>query len=93
MRQGFASTAMRSVMLGAAVNIALDPVFIFVLNMGVRGAALATVFSQICSTAYILRFLLGGKAAVGITRAAGQSRLDAPHRAGRSLAGAHHRAR
>ena len=68
MSQGFASTAMRSVMLGAAVNIALDPVFIFVLNMGVRGAALATVLSQICSTAYILRFLLGGKAAVGITR-------------------------
>ena len=47
MSQGFASTAMRSVMLGAAVNIALDPVFIFVLNMGVRGAALATVLSQI----------------------------------------------
>ena len=68
MSQGFSSTAMRSVMLGAAVNIALDPVFIFALNMGVRGAALATVLSQICSTAYILRFLLGGKAAVGITR-------------------------
>ena len=68
MSQGFSSTAMRSVMLGAAVNIALDPVCIFALNMGVRGAALATVLSQICSTAYILRFLLGGKAAVGITR-------------------------
>ena len=68
MSQGFSSTAMRSVMLGAAVNIVLDPVFIFALNMGVRGAALATVLSQICSTAYILRFLLGGKAAVGITR-------------------------
>ena len=47
MSQGFASTAMRSVMLGAAVNIALDPVFIFALNMGVRGAALATVIGQI----------------------------------------------
>ena len=68
MSQGFSSTAMRSVMLGAAVNIALDPVFIFALDMGVRGAALATVLSQICSTAYILRFLLSGKAAVGITR-------------------------
>ena len=68
MSQGFSSTAMRSVMLGAAVNIALDPVFIFALDMGVRGAALATVLSQVCSTAYILRFLLGGKAAVGITR-------------------------
>ena len=61
MSQGFSSTAMRSVMLGAAVNIALDPVCIFALNMGVRGAALATVLSQICSTAYILRFLLGGR--------------------------------
>ena len=69
MSQGFSSTAMRSVMLGAAVNIALDPVFIFALNMGVRGAALATVLSQICSTAYILRFLLGGKAAVGLSPA------------------------
>ena len=64
MSQGFASTAMRSVMLGAAVNIALDPVFIFALILGVR----ATVLSQISSTAYILRFLLGGKAAVGSTR-------------------------
>ena len=40
MSQGFSGTAMRSVMLGAAVNIALDPVFIFALHMGVRGAAL-----------------------------------------------------
>ena len=68
MSQGFSGTAMRSVMLGAAVNIALDPVFIFALHMGVRGAALATVLSQACSTAYILRFLTGGRAAVGITR-------------------------
>ena len=68
MSQGFSGTAMRSVMLGAAVNIALDPVFIFALDMGVRGAALATVLSQACSTAYILRFLTGGRAAVSITR-------------------------
>ncbi len=93
MSQGFASTAMRSVMLGAAVNIALDPVFIFVLNMGVRGAALATVLSQICSTAYILRFPARRQSGGRHHPAAGQSRLDAPHRAGRSLAGAHHRAR
>ena len=53
MSQGFSGTAMRSVMLGAAVNIALDPVFIFALHMGVRGAALATVLSQACSTVYI----------------------------------------
>ena len=68
MSQGFSGTAMRSVMLGAAVNIALDPVFIFALHMGVRGAALATVLSQACSTAYILRFLFSGRAAVRITR-------------------------
>ena len=68
MSQGFSGTAMRSVMLGAAVNIALDPVFIFALHMGVRGAALATVLSQACSTVYILRFLMSDRAAVRITR-------------------------
>ena len=51
MSQGYSGTAMRSVMLGAVVNIALDPVFIFALHMGVRGAALATVVSQIASAA------------------------------------------
>lgn len=68
MSQGFSGTAMRSVMLGAAVNIVLDPVFIFLLNMGVRGAALATVLSQVCSTAYTLRFLFSDRALVGITK-------------------------
>ncbi len=68
MSQGFSGTAMRSVMLGAAVNIALDPVFIFLMDMGVRGAALATVLSQACSTAYTLRFLFGKRALVGITK-------------------------
>ena len=68
MSQGFAGVAMRSVILGAAVNIVLDPVFIFLLRMGVRGAALATVVSQACSAAYTLRFLFGKRAAVGITK-------------------------
>lgn len=68
MSQGFSAVAMRSVMLGAVVNIALDPVFIFGLDMDVRGAALATVVSQACSSAYTMRFLLGGRAAVGVTR-------------------------
>lgn len=68
MSQGSRGTAMRSVMLGAAVNIALDPVFIFLMDMGVRGAALATVLSQACSTAYTLRFLFGKRALVGITK-------------------------
>ena len=49
MSQGFSSTAMRSVMLGAAVNIALDPVFIFVFQMGVKGAAIATIIGQVAS--------------------------------------------
>ena len=68
MSQGFSGTAMRSVILGAAVNIVFDPVFIFWMDMGVRGAALATVVSQACSTAYTLRFLFGRRALVGITR-------------------------
>ena len=65
--QGFAKTAMKSVMLGAVSNIALDPVFIFGLNMGVQGAALATVLSQIASCAYVLIFLFGKKVTVKIT--------------------------
>lgn len=48
--QGFAKVGMKSVTLGAIINIILDPVFIFVLEMGVRGAALATVLSQMAST-------------------------------------------
>ena len=67
MSQGFSGTAMRSVMLGAAVNIALDPVCIFALDMGVRGAAVATVLSQVCSAMYTLRFLFSRRALVGIT--------------------------
>lgn len=57
--QGFARVGMKSVLLGAFLNIALDPVFIFGLHMGVRGAALATVLSQIASCFYVLRFLRG----------------------------------
>ena len=66
--QGFAAQAMRLVVLGAVLNIALDPVFIFVLNMGVRGAALATVLSQLASAAGAMRFLCGGQAAVRLER-------------------------
>ena len=57
--QGFAEVGMRTVLLGAAANILLDPVFIFALGMGVRGAALATVLSQGLSCAWVLRFLTG----------------------------------
>lgn len=65
--QGFANAAMRSVLLGAVLNIALDPVFIFLLDMGVRGAALATVLSQMASCAYVLLFLFGRRPPVRIT--------------------------
>lgn len=55
--QGFSGTGMLTVGLGAAVNIILDPIFIFVLDMGVQGAALATVISQGCAAAWALAFL------------------------------------
>ena len=62
--QGYANTAMASVMLGAVLNIILDPVFIFLLNMGVAGAAMATVISQMASCVLVLSFLLGKQVAV-----------------------------
>ncbi|ALU13068.1 MatE efflux family protein [Eubacterium limosum] len=60
--QGFAKIGMMTVALGAVVNILLDPVFIFVFGLGVRGAALATVLSQLLSSLWVLRFLTGKKA-------------------------------
>ncbi len=60
--QGFARTGMMTVLLGAVVNIVLDPLFIFVLHMGVQGAALATIIAQFLSAAWVLRFLTGKKA-------------------------------
>ncbi len=57
--QGFGRIGMMTVLLGAVANIILDPIFIFVLNMGVRGAAFATVLSQLLSAIWILRFLTG----------------------------------
>ena len=59
--QGFATTGMLSVLMGAVLNIALDPVFIFAFDMGVKGAALATVISQAASCAWVLSFLFGKK--------------------------------
>ncbi len=57
--QGFAKMGMLTVVIGAAVNIALDPLLIFVFNMGVRGAALATVISQAISCVWVIIFLSG----------------------------------
>ncbi len=60
--QGFSRMGMITVAVGAAVNIVLDPIFIFLLDMGARGAALATVISQGCSALWVLKFLTGKKA-------------------------------
>ena len=57
--QGFAKISMMTTVIGAVINIVLDPVFIFVLDMGVRGAALATILSQAVGAVWILRFLTG----------------------------------
>ena len=59
--QGFAKISMMTTVIGAVINIILDPVFIFVLGMGVKGAALATVLSQAVGAIWILCFLTGKK--------------------------------
>ncbi len=66
--QGFAKTSMATVLIGAALNIILDPIFIFVFDMGVRGAALATIISQAVSFVWVLRFLLGKKSQLKIRK-------------------------
>ena len=57
--QGFAKVSMLTTVIGAMINIVLDPIFIFVLDLGVAGAALATILSQAVSALWILRFLTG----------------------------------
>ncbi len=57
--QGFAKISMMTTVIGAVINIVLDPVFIFVFDMGVAGAAVATVLSQAVSAVWILKFLTG----------------------------------
>lgn len=66
--QGFPRIGMLTTVLGAAINVVLDPVFIFALNMGVRGAAAATVISQGISAAWVIRFLLSRKAVVPLRK-------------------------
>ncbi|MBP3651471.1 MAG: MATE family efflux transporter [Clostridia bacterium] len=66
--QGFARVGMMTVLIGAVSNIILDPVFIFAFNMGVRGAALATILSQCISCVWVLRFLTGSKTQLRIRR-------------------------
>ncbi len=64
--QGFAKIGMVTVAIGALCNIVLDPIFIFALHLGVRGAALATIISQSVSCVWILRFLTGPKTTLRI---------------------------
>ncbi len=66
--QGFPKIGMMTTLLGAAINIVLDPVFIFLFDMGVQGAALATVISQAISCIWVIKFLTGKKAAIPLTR-------------------------
>lgn len=63
--QGFSKIGMLTTVIGAALNIILDPIFIFVFDMGVGGAALATIISQFVSTVWVLKFSLGKKAICG----------------------------
>lgn len=65
--QGFAKVGMLAVVLGAVSNIVLDPVFIFVLGMGVKGAAVATVLSQMVSCLFVLRVLFSNRVPIRIT--------------------------
>ena len=66
--QGFAKTGMYSVLIGAVINIILDPIFIFACHMGVRGAALATIISQACSCIWVLSFLFGTRSTLRIKK-------------------------
>ncbi|MGO1469388.1 MAG: MATE family efflux transporter [Tissierella sp.] len=66
--QGFAKTSMITVTIGALINIILDPIFIFAFNMGVKGAAFATIISQGISAIWVIRFLTGDKTLLKIKR-------------------------
>ena len=66
--QGFAQIGMRTVLIGAVSNIVLDPLFIFALGMGVKGAALATILSQGISCIWVLQFLTGPKTLLRLKR-------------------------
>ncbi len=66
--QGFSKISMLTVVIGAAVNIVLDPIFIFGLGMGVQGAALATIIAQTVSAVWVLKFLFGKKTILKIKK-------------------------
>ena len=66
--QGFAKIGMTTVIIGAIINIVLDPIFIFVFDMGVKGAALATILSQFVSAIWVLKFLFGKQSILKIRK-------------------------
>ncbi len=72
--QGFGKTGMYTVLIGAVVNILLDPLFIFAFHWGVKGAALATVISQMVSAVWVFRFLTGKTALIRLRL--GSMKLD-----------------
>jgi putative MATE family efflux protein len=72
--QGFAKYGMTTLLIGGILNIILDPIFIFILDMGVAGAALATILSQLVSCIWVLKFLFGPKTTIRIKKA--NMRLD-----------------
>ena len=67
--QGFGRIGMMTILVGAITNIILDPIFIFLLHMGVKGAALATIFSQFLSAIWVLRFLMSNDAILKLKKA------------------------
>lgn len=66
--QGFSTMSMATVLIGAVTNIVLDPILIFGLNMGVKGAALATITAQAVSAVWVLRFLTGKRTKLKLQR-------------------------
>lgn len=66
--QGFARTSMFTILIGAVLNIILDPIFIFLFKMGVRGAALATIISQAISAIWVMKFLTGDRTNIKIKK-------------------------
>ena len=66
--QGFTKISMLSVIIGAVLNIILDPVFIFLFDMGVKGAALATIISQAVSAVWVVGFLISKRSGIRLKK-------------------------
>lgn len=66
--QGFGKMGMMTILLGAIANIILDPIFIFYLKLGISGAAIATILSQLLSAIWVMKFLLGEKTILKLTK-------------------------